>query len=47
MNKEQNVSQIPSMEDYVCCRELAQQLDVHFFKGDSKKFFEVRNILSL
>ena len=30
------------MEDYVCCRELAQQLDEHFLKGDGEKFFEVR-----
>ncbi|XP_046654771.1 lisH domain-containing protein ARMC9-like [Daphnia pulicaria] len=29
------------MEDYVCCRELAQQLDEHFLKGDGEKFFEV------
>ena len=30
------------MEDYVCCRELAQQLDEHFFKGDCDKFLEVK-----
>ncbi|XP_032796728.1 uncharacterized protein LOC123476832 isoform X2 [Daphnia magna] len=29
------------MEDYVCCRELAQQLDENFVKGNSDTFFEV------
>lgn len=29
------------MEDYVCCRELAQQLDEYFLKGDSDRFYEV------
>lgn len=31
------------MEEYVCCRELAQQLDEYYIKGDGEKFYEVRN----
>ncbi|KAI9552621.1 hypothetical protein GHT06_020489 [Daphnia sinensis] len=29
------------MEDYVCCRELAQKLEEHFVNGNSDAFFEV------
>lgn len=29
------------MEYYVCCRELAQQLDEYYIKGDSDRFYEV------